>query len=169
MSSLDKQTLKIANFDELPNVSDGCRQYVIFDAARVPNAVHLLEAYGLKFCCLFSGKTASDLEDEAPYLLELANLSPQSEDFVWSLLENGHGVAMHTQLRLTELRRHLKKFLKDETDGIEVYVKFYTAMNFHYIFDIRSFLNPLFDKVGTVVLSDGDLNGSFSKIVGKAV
>ena len=89
--------------------------YAILDASKVPDLAEMLAASGLRHRCLFVGKAFEDLQDVAPYLVELepnhsftANLFTQS-DAPWHLWGRNAGVILRGPARFKRLHAHLRR------------------------------------------------------------
>lgn len=138
--------------------------YVLFDAARVPNTIHMLDAFHLQYQCLFIGDNISDMADVAPYLAFLVSRDCQGRDFLLQILENGHGICLRSDLPIDQLRRHLKKYLKIRIDSGFVYVKYYLPQNFEFILGTSTILDNFFSDVSSVTMSDMGFDRQFVRI-----
>jgi len=83
---------------------------------------------GAKGCiqCLYDGKSAHDLRDFAPYLVEIGG----ENAVLKSLLENGWGQAwglwFSCPLPFAEVRKHLRRFLVVKVEGeADMFFRFY--------------------------------------------
>ena len=167
MTQLMRRSLAVPSAESLPQPGPELWVYLLFDAARVPNAAHLLDAYRVQHSCLFRGQPGEDLADVAPWLVAVEGASPQAQDFIWQVLADGHGLLLHAPAGIDPLRRHLKKFLRGRIDGREVYVKFYTARNFDYLLQTDPALPGLFSMVDAAIYAEGGFDNTFVAVTAK--
>lgn len=98
----------------------------VVDTARVEGLAARLVDLGARARCLYQGKSEEELADVAPYLVPV----PPDSDASTLVFEElwGRSAAIHavTDLSLTDLRSHLRKFLMVVTeDGKTLYFRFY--------------------------------------------
>lgn len=92
--------------------------YWVLDGARDPDIVGLLRAGGLEYTCLFSGDLHPRLQAAAPYLVHLSAGSATTNRLLRRGWGNAWGILTITdaELTLNQLRLHLKKFLRVQTE-----------------------------------------------------
>jgi hypothetical protein len=104
----------------------GQEVYAIVDAARDPRVFGAVEGCGLPYQCLYDGKLPAELAEVAPYLVRLRRDRP----FTAKLLADGWGQSwgcfVTAGLGLPELRKHLRRFLRVQSeDGKTLVFRFY--------------------------------------------
>lgn len=92
------------------------------DANRIGNLRELLETTGAPHICLFKGELAEETAEAAPWLVQLragdkifrmlqtSSLPDRKNPF--ALREAEAGIFLHTAMGLTDLRQHLRRFLR---------------------------------------------------------
>jgi hypothetical protein len=97
----------------------GQQVYWVLDGARDPDIVGLLQSGGLEYTCLFSGELHPRLQAAAPYLVHLAAGSATTNRLLRRGWGNAWGILTITDAELTldQLRLHLKKFLRVQTEA----------------------------------------------------
>lgn len=126
----DGQTVPDRGYHELfdaPVTTDASpiKSYAILDGAQAPYILTgLLEASGLTYQSLFQGKTQQELEEYAPYLVELTPgnsfcaklFTPVKAMGLW---ERELGVFVQSRVGFQQLRTHLRKFtrVQDQQGG----------------------------------------------------
>ncbi len=125
------QDLPFKGSDQAKEALDTLRKieqplFAVLDAARSPLIVPLLKASGERFESLYSGGLAREMEDCAPYLVELYSDAPLLEQIVAEGWGDAWGIFVTSDLPFEELRRHFKKFLMVRgPEGQEWYFRFY--------------------------------------------
>ncbi len=137
------------------------RPYLLTEGTKVANLVHYLDGFQLQHVCLFDGEAHEAFFDEAPYLVGLTDWAPQSEEFLWDILEEGKGVALFSELKLKKLKVHLKKYTYGLVAGVHTHIKFFTAKNFAYVLETHEPFGSLFDSIDAAVLSAMDFSGEY--------
>ncbi|MBM7069279.1 DUF4123 domain-containing protein [Actibacterium sp. 188UL27-1] len=97
------------------------RAYALLDASQSAEIPVCLEAFSDPAICLFDGRAKEDLEDVAPWLVELTR---HCDAFDWFLADgygNNWGITIHSRLPLNRLKTQLKKFIKVEDETGELY------------------------------------------------
>jgi len=97
----------------------------ILDAARSRRILELLRDSSEEFQSLYEGKSAEDLVDFAPYVVELPVGSELLEDLIREGWGDSWGVYLKCGLPLDEVRRHFRKFLMIEVGERKAYFRFY--------------------------------------------
>lgn len=123
--------------------STPARTYAVLDAAKVPNLSDLLHSSGLTYQCLFTGQAYIELQQVAPYLVELqpdcrlvSQLFTKTDDDVpWHLWDKEPGVYINARKDFPALYQHLRKFLKIRNEaGKWYFLKFWhPAASGHYL------------------------------------
>jgi hypothetical protein len=96
--------------------AEGTSLYAVLDAARDPEMWKAFGELGLEHECLFAGRLDPALQAAAPYLVRLVPGSLGCE----KLLERGWGQAwgifLAARTGMREVRRHLRTFLRVQTE-----------------------------------------------------
>lgn len=107
--------------------------YAIFDSARGEQILPLLQESVEEYRSLYTGPQGEALSDVAPYLVRI----PRGSGLLPALVHEGWGkswgIYLTCPLSLMETRRHLRKFLMAEAEGIEgkLYFRFYDPRVLH--------------------------------------
>jgi hypothetical protein len=100
--------------------------FALLDAARDPLIYPTLETSREEFCCLYNGKSAQTLQLQAPYLVRPnpeGSLLRFLARFAWG---KNWGVYLASERPITELRKHLRRFLMvEDPQGRPVYFRYY--------------------------------------------
>lgn len=100
--------------------------FAIIDAARAPELLNLLRVHAEIYYSLYDGAAGEQLDDVAPYLVELRPRSPLLEALVREQWGNSWGVFAWALSDFKNLRRHLRRFLMvQDTRGKDMYFRFY--------------------------------------------
>lgn len=100
--------------------------FALIDAARKPANVILLRESGNRHESLYSGNAAAELQNVAPYLVELTKGSAVLDWFATEGWWDAWGYCIVSGCSLEELRTHLRKFLMVTLhDRRQVYFRFY--------------------------------------------
>ncbi len=125
--------------------------YILVDAAKITNAVQLIEASDLPYRCLFTGDAFDELADVAPWLIELQDGNAfarqlfLSGDAQWCLWGKAPLIFFRSRGTLKDVWQHLRKFTNIKMqNGISVYLRFWDAIAFR-----------------ALVLSGGDASTAF--------
>jgi hypothetical protein len=93
------------------------RVFAVLDAARGPEVYDAVRKSGRPFESLYDGRLPLELEEVAPYLVELERDHP----FTARLLDEGWGASwgcfVGAPVDLRVLRKHLRRFLKVRTEA----------------------------------------------------
>lgn len=105
---------------------ENMRVYAILDGASIENLPLKIYEMRPRNFCLYRGELDTDIAEVAPYLVELA---PRTYFTEW-LLENcwsrHFGIFAHSPFSITEVRKHLRKFLTVYDDaGNPMLFRFY--------------------------------------------
>ncbi|MBM3794523.1 MAG: DUF4123 domain-containing protein [Acidobacteria bacterium] len=91
--------------------ADGLRSYAVLDGASIPELRQLLYDHRPEHECLYLGELAQDIQQVAPYLVELEPDAP----FTSLLLERGWGkhwgIFAQSAEGIRALRQHFRRFL----------------------------------------------------------
>jgi uncharacterized protein DUF4123/FHA domain-containing protein len=100
--------------------------YAILDAAQGPRIRDMLCDSHTHYHSLYEGKEGEELADIAPFLVSLPIGSPLTATIIREGWNKNWGVFLTTEIGFLELRRHLRHFLKVQTeDGKELLFRFY--------------------------------------------
>lgn len=130
------------------------KTYAILDAAKAAGLVNRLEASGLNYSSLFSGQSAEDYRDVAPYLVQLDEANSFTRQLftgsrgMHGLWERDVGIYVRSRMELDEVRKHFRKFTRlRDTNEKWYYFRFWDPSVATWIFriggseqKIRSFL-----------------------------
>jgi hypothetical protein len=93
------------------------RVFAVLDAARAPEIYDFVRKSQRPFECLYDGRLPLELEEVAPYLVELERDHP----FTARLVAEGWGASwgcfIAAPVDLRALRKHLRRFLKVRTES----------------------------------------------------
>ncbi|WAC21840.1 DUF4123 domain-containing protein [Luteolibacter sp. SL250] len=100
--------------------------YTIIDGAACEGLLDRLDEFKPEYCCLYAGELEEDIEEVAPYLIQLEHDHP----FTLWLLENikakPWGIFCKAPSTLREMRKHFRKFLIVKgPEGNNLYFRFY--------------------------------------------
>ena len=98
----------------------------VIDAARIDGLPTLLADLGAEAVSLYSGPTAAELSDVAPYLVPCESGSDLANWFFGTAWGQSAGIVLQSEADLPALRSHLRHFLMvlDEV-GTALYFRFY--------------------------------------------
>jgi len=101
--------------------------FAILDAAQSERILNLLQESVEEYRSLYEGPQGEFLADVAPYLVELPRESFLLDAIIQEAWGRSWGVYLSCDKSLWEIRRHLRKLLMVEADGVEerVYFRFY--------------------------------------------
>jgi hypothetical protein len=91
--------------------SDNIYVYAILDGAAIPDLLERFYEMRPPHVCLYRGELDLDLQEVAPYLV---NLQPGARFTNWLLSEcegKNWGIFLHSPFMLPELRKHFRRFL----------------------------------------------------------
>ncbi|WP_208352344.1 DUF4123 domain-containing protein [Pseudaestuariivita rosea] len=133
----DEEALPSWILDRLTDTDSGetRRLYAVVDAAKTVNLPELLQASGLPHTCLFDGKSAEELANVCPWLVELDRTTtfsralfssdPEGKDS-WCHWDKGCAMFVLSSAALKDIRKHFRKFLKVErSNGSWLYFRFW--------------------------------------------
>lgn len=84
--------------------------YVILDGAQNENLLDVIaDAEGLQVRCLFSGKLEPDMQEVAPYLVQLVEDSPFTQWLMDNAWAQNWGIFLTSGAELGEVWRHLRR------------------------------------------------------------
>ncbi|MCK6683739.1 MAG: DUF4123 domain-containing protein [Thermoanaerobaculia bacterium] len=100
--------------------------YGILDAARDPGLFRWIESCREEKQSLFDGPAATELEEEAPYLIRFSHGSSALRELVSECWGASCGIFLSSPATFPDVRKHLRRFLRVEFEGEgEVYFRFY--------------------------------------------
>ncbi len=110
------------------------RCYLLLDAAASSDIPVCLAGFDAPARCLFDGQTRDELEDVAPWLVQISRHQAVTSWYA----EEGHGrdwgIVIHSRLELARLKTRLKRFLRvQDESGQELFFKFYRPRNLNAI------------------------------------
>jgi hypothetical protein len=100
--------------------------YALLDAARGAEVYQAILSCGMRYECLYDGKLPEALAEVAPYLIRLRGDHPFTEELLRDGWGESWGCYVATPLSLRELRSHLRRFLRVQTEeGKRLVFRFY--------------------------------------------
>jgi hypothetical protein len=100
--------------------------YAVLDAARDEKVLELLKEEIEPYQSLYEGDKARELAEAAPYLVRLPPTSALLETLVREAWGESWGIYLTCNWPLTDLRKHLRRFLMVELEGEgQVYFRYY--------------------------------------------
>lgn len=100
--------------------------YALLDGARGYGALDWLRHAGLPYQCLFEGRKAVELAEEAPYLVHLARDKDKVHELSHMIWNNAGGLFIHSARPFYDVRRQLRRFLLVQNDaGRVLYFRYY--------------------------------------------
>lgn len=125
---------RYGNAEPIPSL----KTYAILDSAKMPYLLtSLLDSSDLRYQSLFQGKTQEELEEHAPYLVELEPdngftkqlfTGPKGVNGLW---EKELGIFIRSRADFDDVRRHFRKFTRvQDKDGKWFYFRFWEAKFF---------------------------------------
>jgi hypothetical protein len=90
--------------------------YLLLDAARDPAVYGAVRSCGVPSACLYDGKLPPALAEVAPYVVELRARHPFTRRVLAEGWGGSWGCLVGTPVALPDLRRHLRRFLRVETE-----------------------------------------------------
>lgn len=109
--------------------------YAVLDGAKIANLPEYLSMSGLSHCCLFSGQTAVDLADSAPWLVKLdANATftrnlftdDPDKDVPWYMWRRQPGLLLRSDQSMEDIRRTFRKLIRlRDSDNKWFYFRFW--------------------------------------------
>lgn len=116
--------LQLAVLHHLNTQSDPL--FALLDAAREPSVVGRLERSQQEFQCLYDGDKGEEFSAFGPWLVRLSPEAEVLKEIVREGWGQSWGVYLTASLSLSEVRKHLRKFLIAKLpDGRQVYFRFY--------------------------------------------
>lgn len=109
----------------------------LLDAASLAGLHNTIKTLGTSALCLFTGPSAENLRDVAPYLLPLHDGSPlQPVDIAGEKTQAGFpGIIIQTEIALNDLRRHFRRFMRIEVAGQLYFFRFWDPPATNAYFD----------------------------------
>ena len=102
------------------------RLYAVLDCARHASIYKLIERSYRQKTCLFAGNLDPELEQGAPFLLELNPGDHVTDELLLHGWQDFWGILIQTESGFQELRRHLRTLLRVRTqDGRFLLFRFY--------------------------------------------
>lgn len=92
--------------------------YAVLDAGRVPGLPDLLAGSGLKHACLFRDEGGGDLQQAAPWIVEIRDENSFVRNLFtrgaapWQMWDRRPGIFLRSAASLDDLRRHFRKFVR---------------------------------------------------------
>ena len=92
--------------------------YAVLDAGRVPGLPDLLAGSGLKHACLFRDEGGGDLQQAAPWIVEMRDENSFVRNLFtrgaapWQMWDRRPGIFLRSAASLDDLRRHFRKFVR---------------------------------------------------------
>jgi hypothetical protein len=100
--------------------------YAMLDAARGREVYDAILSCGMRYECLYDGKLSDALAEVAPYLVRLRAGHPFTDELLDDGWGKSWGCLVSTPLPIRELRSHLRRFLRVQTeDGKTLLFRFY--------------------------------------------
>jgi hypothetical protein len=99
--------------------------YALLDAARDEQILELLQSAKVEYQSLYEGSAAEELAAAAPYLVRLPAESKLLETLARDGWGKSWGVYLTCQQPFKEVRKHLRRFLKVESEREEYLFRFY--------------------------------------------
>jgi hypothetical protein len=99
--------------------------FAVLDAARDEQVLELLRSSGEEFQSLYEGAPAEELETAAPYLVRLPSGSKLLQALATQGWGRSWGVFLTSPQPFKDVRKHLRRFLKVESEGEEYLFRFY--------------------------------------------
>jgi hypothetical protein len=129
--------------------------YLVIDAARREDLLDRLAALeeAVPIDCLWSGDSAVDYADVAPYLLPVPD-SGEVDDFLAAGWGDSWGIAIATSLSQDDLRRHLRRYTMVRLpDGETLYLRLYDPRVLRTMLPTltREQVGPLFAGVDAMI------------------
>jgi hypothetical protein len=90
--------------------------HMLLDAARGPEVYAAVRSSGVPFACLYDGALPPELAAAAPYVVELRARHPFTRRVLGQGWGESWGCLVGTSVALPEVRRHLRRFLRVETE-----------------------------------------------------
>jgi hypothetical protein len=85
--------------------------FAVLDGASIPDLLDMLYEHYPEFICLYRGELEPDIAEVAPYLVRLEQNSPITKWILERGWGNHWGIFAITQVDLTALRQHFRRFL----------------------------------------------------------
>ncbi len=95
---------------------NGAQWYAVLDAARSPRVLPLLRASPDRSRSLYDGAKGDELSEVAPYLVALSDDATLWEPYLTEGWGDAWGVAIASEQGFDDLRRHLRRFLRVQSD-----------------------------------------------------
>jgi hypothetical protein len=96
--------------------AEGTSLFAVLDAARDPQVWKALGELGLERECLFAGRLAPVLQAASPYIVRLMPGSLAFEKVLELGWGNAWGIFLAARTGMREVRRHLRTFLRVQTE-----------------------------------------------------
>ena len=142
--------------------------YAVVDAASEPTIVEWLRETEPTYECLFEGRRATDLAEEAPYLLRL-DRPKQLTDLVHRAHDRSAVVYLHSTQGFARVRRHLRRIMLVKTEGGDVlYFRHYDPRIARVFLPLcrPAQLPWMFDDVVASWFTEGDEPGQLYRVLG---
>ena len=120
------QTIETASPLETLQSQDGLL-YALLDAARDNVILRLLVEHSdqCRYQSLYNGKSAEELATYAPYLVNIAATSPLLAALIGQGWGHSWGIYLLSSASFENIRKHLRRFIMADLDGLPVYFRFY--------------------------------------------
>jgi hypothetical protein len=139
------------------------RLYAVLDGARSWGVLSWLKEAGLPYQCLFDGRKAVELAEEAPYLLHLGDDRARLAQLVERVWGDAGGLFIESASPFYDLRRQLRRFLLVKSEAGDVlYFRYYdprVAAPFMPTLDPTQ-IRTIFSSVVQAYLYEDDESGS---------
>lgn len=96
--------------------AEGTSLFTLLDAARDPQVFKTLGVLGFEHECLFTGQLDPALRAAAPYIVRLEPGSPSCEKLLSLGWGQAWGVFLAARVDMRDVRRHLRTFLRVQTE-----------------------------------------------------
>lgn len=133
-----KQDVPDALLDAMFGGDTSIQTYAILDAGLFQGLEAILEASGLEYRCLLNGEAYTELQDVAPFLVQLK----PNNGFTRGLFTRGKGPAdrfdtnagifIRSELAIDAVKAHFRKFTRiRDSKGAWLYFRFWDPNSFH--------------------------------------
>ncbi len=114
--------------------------FAVLDAARSPRIRELLDRSGEEHDSLFEGDSARSLDDVAPYLVELSEGCPLTDQLLARGLGSSWGIFLRCSQSFEEVRRQLRRVLRVrlEHDARSFFFRFYDPRSLNEVWGVLS-------------------------------
>jgi hypothetical protein len=122
----DRQSRRLLDLLFFRFETEGTSLFALVDGARNPRVVKALGQSGLEHECLFAGRLEPALLAASPYIVKLALGDPACQRLIEESWGQAWGVFLAARTSLREVRRHLRTFLRVQTeDRKKLFFRYY--------------------------------------------